>query len=293
MDDAGGSGADVILQAPTESTAPVPYAGKAASVSFPYRVLDEDGRFLLEAENAQWTITGADITGLHIEKGVLTIGPTAKAGVYTVTLTVGDKSASQSVTLTRENSVAKEIRICRSGVELTKDVLRAPETGSLRYAYTATVLNQYGVAFETVVTWQFSGSASGVMNNSGSVDIAANAKGSFALTASADSVTQRVEVSILENGSIQVGESQIKDTAATVKLTNAGSTAVTVQGMIVAYDKDGRMIAMDMAELTLEAGKAGILNLTYAASAEVATVKVFVLNGQTYELLTVSWKSEQ
>lgn len=293
MDGAGGSGADVILQAPTESTVAVPYAGKAASMSFPYRVLDEDGRFLLEAENAQWTVTGADTTGLHIEKGVLTIEPTAKAGVYTVTLTVGDKSASQSVTLTRENSVAKEIRICRSGVELTKDVLRAPETGLLRYAYTATVLDQYGVAFETVVTWQFSGSASGVTNNSGGVDIAAHAKGSFALTASADSVTQRVEVSILENGSIQVGESQIEDTAATAKLTNTGSTAVTVQGMIVAYDKDGRMIAMDMAELTLEAGKASILNLTYAASAEVATVKVFVLNGQTYEPLTVSWKSEQ
>lgn len=293
MDGTGGSGADVILQAPTESTVAVPYAGKAASVSFPYRVLDENGRFLLEAENAQWTVTGADTTGLHIEKGVLTIEPTAKAGVYTVTLTVGDKSASQSITLTREDSVAKEIRICRGGVELTKDVLRAPETGSLCYAYTATVLDQYGVAFETAVTWQFSGSASGVTNNSGSVAIAVNAKGSFALTASADSVTQRVEVSILENGSIQVDESRIEDTAATAKLTNTGSTAVTVQGMIVAYDKDGRMIAMDMAELTLEAGKADILKLTYAASAEVATVKVFVLNGQTYEPLTVSWKSGQ
>lgn len=291
MDGTGGSGADVILQQPKESTVAIPYAGKTASVTFPYRVLDEDGKFLLDADNAVWTITGDDTTGLGIERGVLTVEPTAKAGTYTVTLTVGEKSASQSITLTREASRATGISICRGGMVLTEgDVLRAPTSGTRSYPYTATVIDQYGVAFETAVTWSLVGEATGVSMTNGVVTLGSTAAKSFTLRAAAGDVSAELTVTPLAEQNLSVEKAESTDTGAAVTLKNSGTEEITVRGMIAAYDSNGRMLALRMADIVLAANGSGVLRIDYTADT-VAYVRVFVLNAGTLEPLTQVWKS--
>lgn len=208
-----GTAEDVILQAPQQSETAVPLDGETSQVTFPHALKDADGNLLADAANAEWTLTGEDTTGLNLDKGVLTIASTAKAGTYTVRLAIvgTDKYAEQTITLTREASVPTTMKIFRDGATLLKsDTLVLPVTDeSKTYTYTAKLLDQYGVEMDTTIVWDTTSNTSDAQPADGVIILTRNTTvGSLTLTASANGKSASVSV-IITN--LAVGWSDVED----------------------------------------------------------------------------------
>lgn len=282
-----GEADDLILQAPvvgiTDGKTAVPLAGEEKKITFPYVLITEDGTYLNQAENAQWTVTGDDTSGVQIENGVLTIESCAKGGDYTVTLTVDDKSAAQTITLTRDPSIIQTLQISRGGVALNEnDAISL--AGS--YTYIALATDQYGVSYEVDAAWNVSGSVAGVNVSDNTLTVGSNvAAGSLTLTAAADSKQATIVIAIIDESSLTF-EINNTSTGATITLNNIGNVSVDVQCIAAAYDSDERMVRTDASAGTLTSNDTLTLNLSYKESDLVTIVRVFVLNKQTNEPLT-------
>lgn len=288
---------DLVLQAPTEGVedgnAPIPLAGNTSRITFPYLLMDGSGGYLTDADNAQWTITGEDTTGLSVEKGVLTIQSKARAGQYTVTLSVGGKTASQTITLTREPPVLTDLRICRDGAAMAADdVLTLPADGSVTRTYTAVGIDQYGVEFEIDVTWTVSGNTSGAVVSNGSLTLTGDTTpGELILTAASGNKSDSVRVVIMDEGALVLEEVSTTATRSVVSLTNTSQTAVPVQAFVAAYDADGRMVACGMVTVVLDGSDSVELPVSFTEQDGVTDIRVFLLNDTTMAPLRTSWSS--
>ena len=287
-----GTADGLILQAPIagleNGVAAVPLEGKTLEITFPYVLKDIAGGYLMEADNAKWTISGDDTTGLSIENGVLTVKSSAKAGEYTVTLTVGDKSASQTFTLTREPSVAQRVEISSGdGAVGESYILTKGLVDGDVFTLNGRVIDQYGVAMESPVTWTVTDNTSDAAFNNGIITLGSTS-GTMTVSVAVDSdpaMTDTVAITVINASDLKVGAPVISDTDCTVSVSNDSQVTITLQGMVAAYDANGKMIACEMQLITLTAGGETQLPLTYEAKAGVATVKVFLLNTETFQPL--------
>lgn len=195
-----GEAQEIILQAPQQSQAEVPLAGKTLQITFPYAMKDAQGNLVTDASNAVWTILGTDTTGLTIDKGVLTVDSTAKGGTYTVRLSLGEnRYQEQTVTLTREGSSATTLKLYRDGQEIVeRDTLVIPVSdASESHTYTARLLDQYGVEMAEEILWTVSDNTSSAACQNGTITLTRDTTaGSLTLTASVGATAVSVDITI-------------------------------------------------------------------------------------------------
>ena len=98
-------------------------------------------------------------------------------------------------------------------------------------------------------------------------------------------MTDTVTITVINTSDLRVEEPVITNTSCQVSVSNDSQVTITLQGMVAAYDANGKMIACEMQLITLTAGGEIQLPLTYEAKAGVATVKVFLLNTETFQPL--------
>ena len=85
-----------------DNTFAIPADGELVEVPFTGFRISEDGTILMQASNESWTVEGEDTTGLTMLNGKLIVDSTAKAGTYTVRMTLDGTDAvfTQTVVLT-------------------------------------------------------------------------------------------------------------------------------------------------------------------------------------------------
>lgn len=282
---------DLILQAPAvgleDGKAAIPLAGDTLEITFPYLLKGADGTYMTTAPNAVWAVTGADTDGVTVKNGIVTIKSHAEAGDYTVTLTVGEKTATQTFTLTREASVAQYVEIS-SGTAVLGDSYLLP-LDSAAVDFTAQVFDQYGVVFDTPVTWKSVGSSDVASAVNGKVT-PGSITGTVTLTASVSSnaaLTDTLTVVVADASQLSV-EKLVTDTGCTVTLGNGSDQTVTVQALIAAYDANGKMVACSTDVVTVASGAAADLALTWRAADAVASVQVFLVNAASMAPVTAA-----
>lgn len=196
-----GDPARIVLNPPAVTAVAVPLEGETASVTFPYAVLDEKGNYLA-ADGLTWRVTdkdGEDAEGVSMMNGVLTVWPGAKAGTYTVTATLGELTASQTIKLTKADSTATRVRVLRNDAELTADTLMIPVSDvDVNTFYTAELLDQYGEVMKDL-TLDTSELPQNVTFNAqeGKLTLSKDSKpGTVTLTASDGDLTATVTITI-------------------------------------------------------------------------------------------------
>ncbi len=160
------SGLDQSVSITGAQSVAVPKAGEPDStLALDWEGPGWTGDYLGSAD-AVWSITDDGGTGAVIDPntGVLTVPRTGQAGTAQVQLEVRTdsavKTASASVSVTREPSEATGIQILRDGRELTDTdtVIQPAGTGtSWSYTYEAVLLDQYGLPMPGEVNWCSSG----------------------------------------------------------------------------------------------------------------------------------------
>ncbi|MBQ4577428.1 MAG: fibronectin type III domain-containing protein [Clostridia bacterium] len=272
---------DLILQAPAvgleDGKAAIPLAGSTLDITFPYLLKGSDGSYMTTAPNAVWSVSGDDTDGITVENGIVTVRSRAKAGDYTVTLTVGEKSASQPFTLTREASVAQYVEISSGTAVLGDSYLLTYGAGAMDF--TAQVFDQYGVAFDEAVTWTSEGSAS-VAAVSGSRVTPGTESGTVTLKTAVTSnaaLTDSLTVTVIGSSDLQVSKT-VTAIGCAATVTNGSDQSVTLQALIAIYDADGRMLSCRTQVITLAAGTSQELSLTCSAKEQVADGQVFLVN---------------
>ena len=288
---------DLYLQEPVgvdeNGAVPVPLAGNTTDVTFPYLLVGSDGSYYTEAENAVWSVSGDDTAGLSVKNGILTVESHAKGGEYTVTLTVGDKSASQRITLTRDPSVLKGLRFYRDGAaRAVTDILPAPASGSESYAISALGIDQYGVPFGVDVDWTVSTLPAGVTVENGVFTLTSDCStGELILTASSGGHEISITVLIMGRGALTFAQETLDGTGATVSLTNSTETDLPVLAVLAAYDADNRQVSCTLAELILVGGDSVDLTLSWPTDSNVTCLRAFLLNGDTLTPLAEAWRN--
>lgn len=191
----------IVLNPPAVTAVAVPLEGETASVTFPYAVLDADNNYLA-ADGLTWRVTdkdGKDAEGVSMMNGVLTVWPGAKAGTYTVTATLGELTASQTIKLTKADSTATRVRVLRNDAELTADTLMIPVSDvDVNTFYTAELLDQYGEVMKDL-TLDTSELPQNVTFNAqeGKLTLSKDSKpGTVTLTASDGDLTATVTITI-------------------------------------------------------------------------------------------------
>ncbi|MBR5537152.1 MAG: hypothetical protein IKU58_04570, partial [Clostridia bacterium] len=277
---------DLILQAPavglTDGKAAIPLAGSTLDITFPYVLVDADGGYLTTAKNAQWSVSGADTDGITVKNGIVTVQSHAKAGDYTVTLVVGEKTASQPFTLTREASVAQSVAISSGTAVLGDSYLLPMDDGA--FTFGAQVFDQYGVVFDTPVIWQADGSSAVATAVNGKVTPGSTA-GTLELTVSVSgntALTDTITVVVMDADDLSVTETS-DESGYTATVANGGSQTVTLQAMAAAYDANGRMVTCVTRQITVEAGAAEEVSLIYPAGKQVSEVKLFLVNAASLQ----------
>ena len=288
-----GEAEDLILQAPvvgvTDGKAAVPLAGETLEITFPYVLVDANGNYQTEATNAKWSVSGEDTTGLHLKNGVLTVESCAQGGEYTVALTVGETTATQTVTLTREPSAATVVKLYRNGALLgDSDVLTVPAvTGLKNETFTAKVFDQYGVEMEADEAWNITANTTNVVLVDGVITLdEATTSGCMTLTATVDAVSASVDVAIIDSGELVVETVGATATGASFVLENRTGNAVALQAIAAAYDGNGRMVGFNTVRETLHVDESMDISVTYAENSYAENFKVFVLNPNTADPLT-------
>ena len=153
------------------------------------------------AETAQWTVATTDGKegDVTVSGGTVTVNAYAAAGTYTITASVGGQSDSYALTVERETSAAKAVKIYdASGAEVTTATLAIPGTASKDYTFTAKVLDQFGAEMDaSSVTWELTSAGAGITNAGGKVTVASTTADSATATLTAkaaDDVTASVSL---------------------------------------------------------------------------------------------------
>ena len=265
------------------------------TVTFPFAALSESGELVGKATNLEWEITdpsgSTEPAGLYLSNGVLTVDSAAKPGEYTLTLTAGGKSESRSFTLLPNPISVESLQILRGGIVRTGDLLGAEE-GS--YVYTVLATDQNGNEFETNAAWTLEGSVEGVtlMGNLLVIESGA-ASGVLTLTAELAGKSASIPVTVIDPAAIEVESVVYDGTTASAEIVNESGSDAAVQGMLVAYDANGRMIGIGTASGNLAAGGRFSLALTVQGSGTIDELRIFVLSAETGEPLTLAWSSKE
>ena len=82
------------------------------------------------------------------------------------------------------------------------------------------------------------------------------------------------------------------DTSTTVSLKNNTQSASSLVFVVAAYNKDGKMIAVNTTEKELSPAETVDLSVTYAANAGVKSVKAFVMQQGTFALMREAWSMQ-
>ena len=154
------------------------------------------------AATAQWTVATengkeGDVT---VSGGTVTVDAYAAAGTYTITAAVGGHSDSYALTVEREASAAKTVKIYdASGTEVTAATLAIPASDSKDYTFTAKVFDQFGNSdgVSQSVTWELTSAGAGITSDGGKVTVASTTadEATATLTAkAADGVTASVSL---------------------------------------------------------------------------------------------------
>lgn len=154
------------------------------------------------AATAQWTVATEDGKegDVTVSGGTVTVDAYAAAGTYTITAAVGGQSDSYTLTVEREVSAAKTVKIYdASGVEVTAATLAIPASDSKDYTFTARVFDQFGSSDEVnqSVTWKLTSADAGITSDGGKVTVASTTadEATATLTAkAADNVTASVSL---------------------------------------------------------------------------------------------------
>lgn len=236
-----GDPARIVLNPPAVTAVAVPLEGETASVTFPYAVLDADNNYLA-ADGLTWSVTdkdGKDALGVSMMNGVLTVWPDAKAGTYTVTATLGELTASQTIKLTKADSTATRVRVLRNDAELTADTLMIPVSDvDVNTFYTAELLDQYGEGMKDL-TLDTSELPQNVTFNAqeGKLTLSKDSKpGTVTLTASDGDLTATVTITITN---LAVDWSGVKSTIESATYTYGdtnGKAALPESGTAQAAD---------------------------------------------------------
>ena len=155
------------------------------------------------AAGAQWSVAAPENSkegDVTVSDGTVTVDAYAAAGTYTITAAVGGHSDSYALTVEREASAAKTVKIYdASGAEVTAATLAIPASDSKDYTFTAKVFDQFGNSdgVSQSVTWELTSAGAGITSDGGKVTVASTtADGATAtLTAkAADGVTASVSL---------------------------------------------------------------------------------------------------
>ena len=195
--------ADGSSQAASTVTVQGANAPDDATVNLTATVTDQYGEENAAlAATAQWTVATEDGKegDVTVSGGTVTVDAYAAAGTYTITAAVGGHSDSYALTVKREASAAKTVKIYdASGAEVTAATLAIPASDSKDYTFTARVFDQFGSSDEVsqIVTWELTSADAGITSDGGKVTVASTtADGATAtLTAkAADNVTASVSL---------------------------------------------------------------------------------------------------
>lgn len=130
-----------LIESLDENTCTVPVCGETTQIVFDGYLVTENGEILLRASNENWSVAnvgGEDVEGMTIANGVLTVDSDAKAGVYTVKLSLdGTDCFEQTIVLTNPDNVGNHTLTKTEAVpaDCTEDGMKA--------YWTCTVCSRY------------------------------------------------------------------------------------------------------------------------------------------------------
>ena len=110
---------------------------------------------------------------------------------------------------------------------------------------------------------------------------------SMAYVNSNNTLSDTLTVVVMDTANLSVAEAA-DDTGYTATVTNGGSQTVTLQAMIAAYDADGRMVTCTTDLITVEAGAAEDVSLTYPTGKQISEVKLFLVNAASLQPVTAA-----
>ncbi len=193
--------------ASTQETINAPLATQGSdTINLDWTLQDAQGNAIDKGyPNLNWSIENNDATagteGIAVSNGVITVLPSVKADIYTVTAAAGSGSDTLEITVTKEASVETKVEILRDGAIKTEDTIVVPLTAeNLIFTYTANVYDQYGMLLpQAVITWENTLTQTDAVVSENTITLTNSTKlGSVELTANSGNASSSITVEVTD-----------------------------------------------------------------------------------------------